>query len=321
MTDGASFQAYSARMTSALILAAGFGTRLRPLTLERPKPVVPVGDRPLLAHVAAACRAAGIGTLVANAHHEHANLSSIIEQLRLNIQVVVEAEIRGTAGGVAGARGHFEPGAVLVWNGDILTEPPVARLLALASERDAQVLAVSPRQVGEGTVGMDDAGQVVRLRGRVFGRETQAGDYVGVMALGPGVVARLPEQGCLMGDVALPDLAAGRSVLTVPSPAPWSDLGDLKEYVAANFAWLDSFLVSAPQSSILNPQSWTAPGVSVPPAITLERCLLGSGARLSGSGALREVIVWPGAPVMAPLERAVVLTSGRVVRFDETAEN
>lgn len=323
MTDGASFQAYSARMTSALILAAGFGTRLRPLTLERPKPVVPVGDRPLLAHVAAACRAAGIGTLVANAHHEHMKLSSVIEDLKLNIQVVVEAEIRGTAGGVAGARRYFEPGAVLVWNGDILTEAPVAQLLALATARDAQVLAVSPRAVGEGTVGMDDAGQVVRLRGRVFGRETQAGDYVGVMALGPGVVARLPEQGCLMGDVALPDLAAGRVVMTVPSTAPWSDLGDLKEYVAANFAWLDAELRSRSrtQSSILTPHNWIAPGVSVPPAITLERCLLGSGATLSGSGSLREVIAWPGAPVEAPLERAVVLSSGRVVRFDETAKN
>ncbi|HEX2869687.1 MAG TPA: sugar phosphate nucleotidyltransferase [Polyangiaceae bacterium] len=310
-------------MTSALILAAGFGTRLRPLTLERPKPVVPVGDRPLLAHVAAACRAAGIGTLVANAHHEHAKLSSIIEELKLDVRVVVEAEIRGTAGGVAGARAHFEPGAVLVWNGDILTEAPVAELLAVATARDAQVLAVSPRVVGEGTVGMDDAGRVVRLRGRVFGRETQAGDYVGVMALGPGVVARLPEQGCLMGDVALPDLAAGRAVLTVPSTAPWSDLGDIKEYVAANFAWLDAQVSSRShaQSSILNPQSWTAPGVSVPPAIRVERSLLGSGATLSGSGRLREVIVWPGAPVQAPLERAVVLSSGRVVRFDETAEN
>jgi mannose-1-phosphate guanylyltransferase len=321
MTDGASFQAYWGCMTSALILAAGFGTRLRPLTLERPKPVVPVGDRPLLAHVAAACRAAGIGTLVANAHHEHAKLSSVIDDLELSIQVMVEAEIRGTAGGVAGARRHFEPGAVLVWNGDILTEPPVAQLLALATERDAQVLAVSPRPAGEGTVGMDDAGRVVRLRGRVFGRETQAGDYVGVMALGPGVVVRLPEQGCLLGDVALPDLAAGRPVLTVPSTAPWSDLGDLKAYVAANFAWLDSFLASLHQSSIINHQSWMAPGVSVPPTIRVERSLLGSGATLSGSGALREVIAWPGAPVVAPLERAVVLTSGRVVRFHETAEN
>ena len=204
-------------MTSALILAAGFGTRLRPLTLELPKPVVPVGDRPLLAHVAAACRAAGIGALVANAHHEHEKLRRIIKELSLDIDVSVESEILGTAGGVAGARGRFEPGAVLVWNGDILTQAPVPALLELARMHDAQVLAVSPRRAGEGTIGLDDEGHVVRLRGRVFGRESRAGDYVGVMALGPGVVAELPEQGCLMADVALPHLAVGRKVLTVPS--------------------------------------------------------------------------------------------------------
>ena len=301
-------------MTSALILAAGFGTRLRPLTLELPKPVVPVGDRPLLAHVAAACRAAGIRRLIANAHHEHDKLCSIISALELDIEVLVEDEIRGTAGGVAGARGRFEPGPVLVWNADILTDAPVPALLESARARDAQVLAVSPRAVGKGSVGMDDAGNVVRLRGRVFGRETQAGDYIGVMALGPSVVAGLPERGCLMADVELPHLAAGGNVWTVPSLAPWSDLGDLDAYVAANFRWLDA----RPAPSL---QSWLGPAVNVPDRIHLERCLIGAGATLSGSGTLSEVIVWPGASVTAPLSHAVVLGSGRVVPFEETAEN
>ena len=308
-------------MTSALILAAGFGTRLRPLTLELPKPVVPVGDRPLLAHVAAACRAAGITRLIANAHHEHEKLSSVIQQLELNIDVVVEDEIRGTAGGVAGARARFEPGPVLVWNADILTDAPVSLLVDVASRRDAQVLAVSPTPVGAGTVGMDAEGNVVRLRGQVFGRETQAGDYIGVMALGPTVVAGLPERGCLMADVALPRLAAGGKVLTVPSTAPWTDLGDLPAYVAANLRWLDADLASHPRTSALHPQSWVAAGVSVPEPIRLQRSLIGADARLTGSGTLAEVIVWPGATVIAPLSRAVVLGSGRVVPFDETAEN
>jgi mannose-1-phosphate guanylyltransferase len=308
-------------MTSALILAAGFGTRLRPLTLELPKPVVPVGDRPLLAHVARACRAAGIRKLLANAHHEHEKLACIIRDLSLDIEVVVEAEIRGTAGGVAGARARFEPGPVLVWNGDILTDAPVNALMARANECDAQVLAVSPRPLGEGTVGMDAEGRVVRLRGRLFGREAQSGDYVGVMALGPGVVARLPEQGCLMADVALPHLAAGGQVETLPSLAPWSDLGDLRAYVAANFAWLASQLTVEPRGLAPAPGSWVAPDVTLPPGVALEGSLIGAGATLSGAGTLVQVIAWPGARVVAPLSRAVVLGSGRVVHFDETAEN
>ena len=298
-------------MTSALILAAGFGTRLRPLTLELPKPVVPVGDRPLLAHVAQACRAGGVASLVANAHHEHEKLSRIIRELQLNIDVIVEEKIRGTAGGVAGARERLEPGAVLVWNGDILTEAPVRELLESAARRDAQVLAVSPRAFGEGTIGMDDEGSVVRLRGQVFGRETRSGDYVGVMALGPGVMAELPGEGCLFADVALPHLANGGKVWTVRSAAPWTDLGDLKQYVAANFDWLTK----------RGSASWLAATAQVEAKVSLERCLLGAGARVAGSGSLHEVIAWPGAAVTAPLSRAVVLSSGRVVPFDSAAEN
>ena len=306
-------------MTSALILAAVFGTRLRPLTLELPKPVVPVGDRPLLAHVAAACRAAGISSLVANVHHEHDKISSVIRELSLDIDVSVEAQILGTAGGVAGARRRFEPGAVLVWNGDILTDAPVPALVELAQTQDAQVLAVSPRRAGEGTIGMDDEGNVVRLRGRVFGRETRAGDYVGVMALGARIVAEMPEQGCLMADVALPHLAAGRRVLTIVSPAAWTDLGDLHQYVSANFAWLDAHLAARPQSSTLNPRCWVAEDALIPPSVTLDRCLIGGRVTVTGSGRLVEVIAWPGATVVPPLSRAVVLTSGRVVPFDESA--
>lgn len=299
-------------MTSALILAAGFGTRLRPLTLELPKPVVPVGDRPLLAHVAAACRAGGVAKLVANAHHEHEKIAAIINDWSLNIQVIVEPQIRGTAGGVAGARSLLSPGAVLVWNGDILTEAPVTELLDRANERDAQVLAVSPRAAGEGTIGLDADGAVVRLRGQLFGREVRGGDYVGVSALGPSVVAGLPDNGCLFGDVALPHLSNGGRVWTVPSLAPWTDLGDLPQYVAANFRWLGL----NPQSSPLNPSSWVAASARVAASVSAERCLLGSGAQVNGSGSLREVIAWPGAVLSAPLSRAVVLGSGRVVPFD-----
>jgi mannose-1-phosphate guanylyltransferase len=308
-------------MTSALILAAGFGTRLRPLTLELPKPAVPVGDRPLLAHVARACRAGGVSSLVVNAHHEHEKLRSIINELALDIQVVVEERIRGTAGGVAGARSLYEPGPVLVWNGDILTQAPVPELLELASRRDAQVLAVSPRPAGEGTVGLDEDGSVVRLRGQVFGREVRGADYIGVSALGPGVLPLLPASGCLFGDVALPHLRKGGRVWTLPSPAPWSDLGDLGQYVAANFAWLDHRLALNPQSSTLNPQSWLAPSAVVAPSVSVERCLIGAHARVSGTGRVSEVIAWPGAAVSAPLARAVVLASGRVVPFDPPAEN
>jgi len=78
----------------------------------------------------------------------------------------------------------------------------VSALLELAAARDAQVLAVRPRPLGEGTGRDDEAAPSCACGARCSGRETQSGDYVGVMALGP-VSSRLPERGCLFGDVAL----------------------------------------------------------------------------------------------------------------------
>jgi hypothetical protein len=89
-------------------------------------------------------------------------------------------------------------------------------------------------------------------------------------------------------------------------------LGDLSEYVAANFHWLESHA---------NGQAWCSPTARVASDVRLERSIVGAGAQVTGTGALHDVIVWPGAQVQAPLSSAVVLSSGRVVPFAASAEN
>jgi NDP-sugar pyrophosphorylase family protein len=211
---------------------------------------------------------------------------------------------------VAGARAWFEPGQpVLVWNADILTDASTETLLELARSEDAQVLLVSEREGGAGTVGLDREGNVVRLRGRVFGVEARSADYVGIMALGPSIVSALPERGCLIGDVALPALAAGQRIRTVTHGSRWTDLGDVASYLAANLTWLGER------------RAWVGGGAVVADGVSLERAIVGAGAQVTGAGELSEVVVWPGAQVTAPLRRAVVLGSGQVVPVAETAEN
>ncbi len=154
-------------MTRAMILAAGLGTRLRPLTDELPKPLVWVGDRPMVAHVAEQLAAGGIREAVLNAHHRAGDFSGgALAGLPIAIEIVHEAQILGTAGGVANASRALGEGDVVVWNGDILMELDVRALLAAhAGAGEGATLAVSPRGVGEGTVGVDARGRVVRLRG------------------------------------------------------------------------------------------------------------------------------------------------------------
>ncbi len=290
-------------MSSAIILCAGFGSRLRPLTDELPKPLVPVGDRSILEHALLSLHAAGISELVINVHHLAEQFARTLASLALEVRVVVEAEIRGTAGGVAGARAHLSSAPVLVWNGDILVAPPIDQLL-VGCEPYSFCFGVAPRPLGEGTVGLGAQGQVVRLRGERFGTELSGGDYVGVLALGSGALATLPERGCLFGDAALPLLRAGGTVHSVAVTAPWTDAGDPRGLLAANLDWLGARGLA----------SFQGQGAEVAPGVELRQALIGAGARVHGRGLFERCVVCPGASAVAPLSDAIVAPSGRVIR-------
>jgi mannose-1-phosphate guanylyltransferase len=183
---------------------------------------------------------------------------------------------------------------VLVWNGDMFTTPPLQELLGAV--RAGLTLAVALRSRGEGTVGLDEHHRVVRLRGECFGVEARGADYIGVAALGPDVLKALPEQGCLIGDVALPRLRAGGVIETVPSSAPFWDIGDVKGYFRANVAWLDGF----------GGASWLGQGADIGPEVELGGSIVGAGARVEGNGDVTRCVVWPGARAAAPLADAIV---------------
>lgn len=291
----------------AMVLAAGLGTRLRPLTLELPKPLVPIGDRPLLGHIARCLARAGFDELVVNTHHLPEAFSNLDEVLGVRAHRVHEPVIRGTAGGVAGARAHFGAPPIVLWNGDILVDPPLAAMLALA-ESGGLVLGIDPRPAGEGTVGVDGAGSVVRLRGERFGVEVRGGDYVGVAALGARCLATLPEVGCLVGDWALPELRAGRGVRTVEVQGGFDDAGDPLAYLELNRTWLRANAGPV----------FLGEGAVVGEGVELDEVVIGAGARIGGRGALRRVVAWPGSVVRAPLSDAIVTTGGRTVRVRQS---
>lgn len=287
-----------------MVLCAGFGTRLRPLTDELPKPLVWLGDRSLLAHIASGLSRAGFSELVLNIHHLYDEFISKLESFPFKTHVIREVSIRGTAGGVRGAAALLGSPPTVVWNGDVWVEPPLGELLALA-ERSPIALAVAPRERGQGVLGLGEGGEIVRLRGEVFGFERTGGDYVGVCALGASGIARLPEQGCLIGDVTLPLLREGSKIPTARCRGAWSDIGSIDGYLDANLRWLEE---SGPGGSFV------ARGAVVSEGVRLFESVVGEGARVSGQGDVVRSVIWPGASAAAPLSDAVVTGSGRVVR-------
>lgn len=280
-----------------MILCAGLGSRLRPLTERRPKPLVPVGDRSVLSAICGQLAGAGYRSAVVNTHHAAGEFDSILGSYEVSLTAIHEAEILGGAGGVKAAQSLLAA-PTIVWNGDILlSQPPLAALQHELQSGAALCLAVAPPGTGQpGTLGLDSGGRVVRLRGEKFGAEARAADYVGLMGLSGELLESLPTRGCLIADVCLPRLRAGQTVATVAVPGGWWDIGTPAHYARANFDWLR-------QRGQLN---WTHASAQIASAVALSDCVVGEGASVGGSGRLERVIVWPGAAVRAPLCEAIV---------------
>jgi mannose-1-phosphate guanylyltransferase len=285
-----------------MVLGAGLGTRLRPITDACPKPLVPVGDRSVLAHAAGVLRRAGATRLVVNGYHLRAAVQAAAEAL--GVAVSVEDDLLGTAGGVAMARGLLGDGDLVVWNGDVVGDVDVAGLVKGHGEGGAEAtLVVMPRDGTAGNVGLDGHGRVVRLRRESFGPEVRSADFACVHVLGGALRAALPARGCLVGDVYIPAMKRGATLRAVDHVGAWHDIGGLPAYLDANLAWLRARSLS----------SWVAPSARVDPEVRLDGTVVGEGASVVGSGTLTRSVVWPGATAVAPLEDAVVMAD-RVVR-------
>ena len=287
------------RVIPAMILAAGLGTRLRPLTLECPKPLVPVGGSPLLSSIVSHLGRAGAKVVVNAYHHREA-----IERFghEWGVSISSEEELLGTAGGLRHAATLLGPGDAIVWNGDIVSSVEPRVLLDAKQERDDAVLLVKPRLKGEGNVGISNEGRVVRLRKETFFEgEARGGEFIGIHLVGGRLRDALPTAGCLVGDVYMPELAKGATLRAVSVGVPFIDVGTIDAYIDANMVWLEE----GARDLFIEETAQIADGVSV------KKSVVGKGAKVDAP--IEEVVVWPGAHVRGPLRRALV-TPHHIVR-------
>lgn len=293
---------------AAVLLCAGLGTRLRPLTELVPKPLVWLGDRPLVDHAVACLHAGGAREFEFNAFHLASQVAAHVARRAddpalpgSQLRCVVETELLGTAGGIRGLARDLAH--VVIWNGDIYApDVDVSRLITLGRQ-EWPVLLVAPPASGPGTLGLDAQGRVVRLRGYVAAGETRAADYIGIAVLPDAFVRSLPRHGCLVGDGLVPWLASGKPVTTLSHRGHWSDGGTIAQYLAQNRHWLGRRGVT----------NHLGQGAALAPEVALVESVVGEGARIIGSGAVERSVIWPGARAESPLSDAVVLSDGRVV--------
>ena len=288
----------------AMILCAGLGERLRPLSEELPKPLVPVGDRSVLAHIATCLRRAGHYSAVVNTHWLHETFKAITNISDVELTLIHEPQILGQAGGIAGARPLLQA-PVIAWNGDILIDdPPLDELVARVRVSGGICLAVAPA-AAFGTVGLDSACRMVRVRGQSFGTEARAADYVGLLALGEAALRELPERGCLFEDFMLPRLRRGEPVETCLMSCGWQEVGSLEGYWAANERWLS-------HHANHGERSYVHPSAHVAASVRLSCSVVGANAHIEGVGSVVRSVIWPDSRATAPIDNAIVTPRVRV---------
>lgn len=256
---------------NVLILAAGLGTRLRPLTNDIPKPLVPVVDASILEQQANKARAMGDVCLHANAHYLYEQV--VAEGKRLGFEKVwVEPEILGTAGPLKRIYNAGYRGGLLIMNGDAYCQFDLRRFVrnAECSGADVALLAVDFPKVNTFRVG--DDGRLAGVAGR-FGSEVgMPATFSGVSWYSDEALSRIRDGEFDIREFWKQEIAAGHApfVDMTQLDATWIDMGSPEGLMNA----CDARLMELGRFG----ESVILPGVSVPASASVKHSILFDGA-------------------------------------------
>jgi mannose-1-phosphate guanylyltransferase len=312
----------------AMLVTAGFGTRLAPLTDLLPKAAVPVANRPIAAFAIDHLRRAGVRDFVLNTHHLPAELERAVRAAApsdVQLSFVHEPVILGTGGGVRNAWQPVDGETFIVMNGKLLFAPDIAG--ALRVHRETQAIAtmiVKPVPAGDplGAVEIDTDGRVRRLLGRPdvpAGTALQPTLYTGVSLFEARAHRDLPDSGCLIRDAYRHWIERGERVMAFVDGASFRDVGmSLWHYWEANMA----LLTGSERWPEVEPDAAGVVGAGaaqIAPSAQLRQTAVGTGAQIAAGVQVERCVVWPNARADRDLADAIVLPTGQVLTVEPAA--
>jgi dTDP-glucose pyrophosphorylase len=219
---------------TAVVMAGGFGRRLGGLTEEVPKPMLPLGDRPLLEHIVNQLRTAGLRKLNISTHYKGHVIQDHFgdgSDFGVDIRYLDEKEPLGTAGAVGGLEESTEP--VLVINGDVVTRLDFRAMLDFHKEHDAEMTVAVRQQEYAVPFGVVDI-EGVELTGIVEKPTHRYMINAGVYLLGPEACRSVPlRQRSDMTDLICSLLSRRLKVVGFPVQEYWIDVGNMEDYEQA----------------------------------------------------------------------------------------
>jgi mannose-1-phosphate guanylyltransferase/mannose-1-phosphate guanylyltransferase/phosphomannomutase len=292
----------------AMVLAAGLGTRLKPITFEIPKPMVPVLDRPVMAHIVQLCERQGFDELIANLHWFPDSIRGYFgDRLRWSY----EEELLGTAGGVRNVRDFFGDDPVVVVSGDALTDIDLNALVE--RHRSAGGIAtLTVKRVPDtreyGVVIHDSEGRVQGFQEKPDPAEALSDlGNCGIYCFSPEIFDYFPEE-------PFADWAQDVFPALLEHDVPfhvheiddyWNDVGSLEELRQGTWDALDGHLrieASAGEPpghvEVVSGSVWVGEGCEFGEDVRLMGpCVIGDHCRVGEGASLRESIVFPGTEV------------------------
>lgn len=288
----------------AMILAAGLGTRLRPYSSHRPKPLFPILGKPLLLHLLAQLRGQGFERIIVNSHHLR---EQFVELLRdePGVHLQLEEEILGTGGGLRLALPRLGQEPLLVVNGDTLLDLDLADLRQRHLRSGARISLVVHDQPRFNNLLVSATGEVEAFRVKAEavapGRGERLLAFTGLHFLDPAVLVDLAPG--RFGDIIdhyMQLAARGEKINALEVRGQfWADMGTPADYLALHGDLLLQRLspwpafLPRPASPLL-----IGAGALVEPGVCLEEwAVVGAGARIGAGATLRRSVVWDGARV------------------------
>lgn len=290
----------------ALILAGGFGTRLRPLTYTRPKHLLPIANRPHIEHVFDLLHSHGITDVVLLTSYLADAFDEVIAAARvrgLEVLVAREPEPLGTAGALKNAQELVAGETFFAFNGDVLTDLDLGAVLAFHRARAADatiVLTPVDDPSSFGVVPTAPDGRVLGFiekppPGQAPTDEVNAGVYV----FEPHVLERIPPgEVCSAERELFPQMIAeGARLYALATGAYWMDIGTPEKFLQANLDALEGRYRTAAVPDPGPGAVLAAAGAEVAPGARVSSACLGAGSRVASDAVVERSVLLPGALV------------------------
>ncbi len=298
----------------AVVLVGGFGTRLRPLTFTTPKPMLPVGHRPIIENLVIMLAAAGVDEVVLALGFKPEPFMAAFPDgtcAGVALHYAVEPEPLDTGGAIRFAADHAGiDDTFVVVNGDVLTDLDVSHLLAFHHDTGAEAtihLTPVDDPSAYGVVELDQDGRVRRFvekpaPGTAPSNLINAGTYV----FEPSVLRRIPTgRKVSIERETFPMLVDDGSLFALSTDDYWIDTGRPDTYRQANFDMLDGRR-RALRCSMIDER------VEVDGSATVEHSLVSAGSFIGAAAYVRDCIVLPGAVIEAGGRVTDSIVMGRV---------